>query len=605
MSVTFLTNEDKNEILQIVDDKTSSTNHNICTFLDAYTAWCNGESFPIAFYGDSTFAGHLIERDRAFSAKLQALLREECGGSVQVYNVGYSGEDLNFALEKFDEFFGEESVYANTKMVGIGFGINDRLSYSTYKAYKNGVYGKYETLIKKCFSRGIQPFLVTSQAILQCGVGTAYTNYVLRDSNSINVCANGVKKELALKYGIPLIDLGKATELFLTNSSVAATTIIPDNIHFGDIGHQFEAGYLFSKFVSRTICHEGQHKKVLSYANQNLRSAIPDDKLSFGGDFKAYADYEKSDTADTKIFDAYVFVKDFPAELYAFKNDGGATYVKVNGQAHVLSTNEYYVDTLDLGLHHLEVFTGTSTKVNFNGFTLEAANAKNVIAEEPMVWKDGYCVLGTTGEEAAYSTAACTDFINLRGASKIVSFGKSRYSSDARMCFYDSDKNYLSYITHSQNLDGAGNFNVPQNAVYVKFNEKLEDKDFVTYFTDTFTNGFTNIDSKKFVTGKLPADNEYGWNVTGNSNGYFDVGIPVVPGQTLFVMNTHRFADPNSSAVGTQAYGYNGAGTMTGVITAHDTSGSGILVATIPEGVTSVKITATDTTYDKVWYKVR
>lgn len=225
--------------------------------------------------------------------------------------------------------------------------------------------------------------------------------------------------------------------------------------------------------------------------------------------------------------------------------------------------------------------------------------------EEPLVWKTGTTVLLSTGGENASANGACTDFVNLRGATRIISFGKDRYSNEARMCFYDLNKNYLSGITHNENLSSDEKLDVPESAVYVRFNENATDTDYVTYFTDTFVNGFTNIDSTKFVAGKYPYNNDVGYVESGNENGYFDVSIPVQPGQILFALNTNRLDTGETATTVVVTYGYSSDGTLIGQLTAHERLGAGTTVVTIPDGVTSVKITGTNTTTDKVWYKVR
>lgn len=358
----------------------------ICTFLDAYAAWCNGEKFPIAFYGDSTFFGtNTSGAGHTFCDILQKQLTRECGGNPTIYRVAVAGTTLSQGVSSFDGNFGVNGTYADTKMLGIGYGINDRLRYATYKEYKDGVYSFVEAIIKKCFDRGIQPFLVTSQATLECGVMTQYANqYPLRYSNAMNVCANGAKKELAKKYNIPLLDLNAFTELYLVNSTVPANTIISERLHFGDVGHIYEAGYFFREIVSRVIEVGGKDQYVINYANQNLKDAVPEEKLSYGiADFKLGVNYSKGNTADTKIMDVYLFVKDYPASITAHKNDGGATYIAVNGQPYPMGENELQLGILDLGLHHLEVFTGENEFVNFNGFKINSLDTlENIISPD-------------------------------------------------------------------------------------------------------------------------------------------------------------------------------------------------------------------------------
>lgn len=373
--------------LQILGTFGSAAPKLLCTFLDAYTAWRKGEDFPIAFYGDSTFQCTEKQYDggSTICEHLQSMLRAECGASPVVHNAGVRGKNLYWGINNFENYFGENGIYKDAKMVGIGFGINDRIDDendprqpNSYKAYKEFVYSDIETLINMFYDRGIQPFLVTSHATAECGVHSEYTYHVLRDSASINICANGAKKELAQKYGIPLLDLNQATESYMINSMVPVEDIFAldangakgnDHLHYGEIGRKYEAGYLFSEIISRVIPIDGDKESIVSYTNQNLRCAVPEDKLRYGGDFKVYASYFKDTTADEKIFDAYVFVKGHPATLTAYKYDGGNTYVKIDGIDNALTTLKNDLGKLDLGLHHLEVYSG-GDRVVFNGFVL-------------------------------------------------------------------------------------------------------------------------------------------------------------------------------------------------------------------------------------------
>lgn len=373
----------------------------ICTFLDAYTAWCNGEAFPVAFYGDSTFRVANTST-RYFCERLQEMLREECGANAVIHNAGVSGKNLDYGIQNFDANFGEGGTYADSKMVGIGFGINDRLAYTTYSDYKNGVYAKLETLIHKCIDRGIQPFLVTSQATTECGVSDDYAaQYPLRDSNSINLCANGAKKELAEKYGIPLVDLNRATEQYLLHSGVPVNTIIPDRLHFGDVGHAFEAGFLFAQFVPRVVQIDGKTEHVLSYASQNLRSAVPENRLSYGGRLKLSANYTRESGEDVRIFDAYVYVSDHPAALRAYRNTADATsYIKIDGVSCGMVAADVDLSAIDVGLHHLEAYSGTGTLVDFAGFTVNEAATE---AASPRVLCD---TTTFQGDELAFQSMA-------------------------------------------------------------------------------------------------------------------------------------------------------------------------------------------------------
>ncbi len=258
----------------------SVTSNVICTFLDAYVAWKNGEAFPIAFIGDSTFAGTGSGADKAFPVVLQEMLRAECGESATVYNVSVAGSGLGNAINSFESNFGENGTYADTKIICIGYGINDRLGHSSYKGYKNKVYADVENLVNKCFEKGIQPVIVTSQATSECGVATNYTQYPMRSASAINICANGAKKDVAEKYNIPLIDLNHFTELYMTNSKEDVDVIIPDRLHFSAIGNKYEAGLMFKYFVPRTITYSGNNDKIISLSKNN--SIIIAQKFLFG-----------------------------------------------------------------------------------------------------------------------------------------------------------------------------------------------------------------------------------------------------------------------------------------------------------------------------------
>ncbi|MGI2297220.1 SGNH/GDSL hydrolase family protein [Paenibacillus sp. GXUN7292] len=360
----------------------------ICTFNDAWTQWLQGNKFPVAFFGDSTVDGvnttdwvaNTIGIDgtspNAFSKKLEELLRQATNNEVlRIYNSGFSGKNASWAATILEEQFGGSSAYQDVRMIGIGFGINDRLLYPNEKAYRDGFKTAVKQIIDWCYAKGIQPFLLTTQAIVEPGVKTLYTNdYPMRTSEHIACIANEVKRELAEAYGLQLVDMNIYTEKFLLYSSVSTKRIISDQLHFGDIGHQYEAGALFSCLCPRTIVVDGYTK--IDYSSQKIKDSVPDDWLSLpdvsSDGFKVYVDYTKADTLDILIMSAWVFVNaKRKLELKAYTGSSSDTYVKINGEIRSLNGGETILDQLDLGLYHLEVFTGSSSKVDFKGFILE------------------------------------------------------------------------------------------------------------------------------------------------------------------------------------------------------------------------------------------
>lgn len=351
----------------------------VCTFSDAIMAWANGEKFPIAFIGDSTFYGTNTSGDGyTFCDKLQSLLREEFGSNATVYRVAKAGAKLDYGITNFDSWFGESGTYTDAKMVGIGFGINDRLLHTNYKSYFTDVYSKVETLVQKCFAVGKQPFIVTSQATTECGVRTDYTvDYPIRTAGAMDMCANNAKKEVAKKYNIPLIDYNDFSEKYLLYSTIGVDTIIYDQLHFGNVGHAWAGGFFFSQINPRVIHIKGKNRQIVTYAHQSIESAVPQDKISYGGDYKLYTKYTKSDSSNLKIMDFYIFAEDTQCDICAYKNDTGLTYVSVDGVTTTLLSGETQLEQLEMGLHHIEVYTGESTEVDFIGFDINTVKSSD------------------------------------------------------------------------------------------------------------------------------------------------------------------------------------------------------------------------------------
>jgi lysophospholipase L1-like esterase len=363
----------------------------IFTFHDAWTAWLQGSKFPVAFFGDSTVDGanttdwvaNTIGIDSAsphtFSKKLEELLRQATGnGKLRIYNAGFSGTIASWAVTVLEEQFGQASAYHDVQMIGIGFGINDRndqLYYASEKAYRDGFKKHIKQMIDWCYANHIQPFLLTTQAIVQPGVLTEYTEaYPMRTSEPIECIANEVKRELAEQLGLQIIDMNKYTELFLLYSSISNRRIISDRLHFGDIGHRYEAGVLFSHLSPRTIFVDDYTK--IDYSSQKIKDSVPEDWLTMPEEatdrFKVYVDCTKADANDMLIMSAWVFVRAKQRlTLKAYQGNSSEMYIKINGMIKGLAGAETIIGELELGLYRLEAFTGESAEVSFKGFIFE------------------------------------------------------------------------------------------------------------------------------------------------------------------------------------------------------------------------------------------
>lgn len=360
------------------------------TLNDAWVAWRNGEKFPIAFYSDSTtdgvgttgWVGNTLGADsinaKAYPKLLENKLRSMTGNNVlRIYNAGFSGKTADWGLANFDAEFTGTSVYKDVKMIGIGFGVNDRVIYNTEKAYRIGFKEDIIAIIEKCFLNNIQPFLMTTQAIISPGVRTTdAATYPMRDAQRIATIANEVKMELAKDYGLEIINVSKFTEEFLLYSQIPSATIIADKLHFGDVGHEYEAGLMFAHVVPYTNFVKERTK--LDYSSQRIFKGVPEDWVTnpttFTGEFKTFVNTTlKGNTNDLLIYSTYVFVDaKRKMTLKAYKNDAATlTYIKVNGVVTQLDALEKTIGNLDLGLHHLEVWTGAHGTADFKGFIIE------------------------------------------------------------------------------------------------------------------------------------------------------------------------------------------------------------------------------------------
>jgi hypothetical protein len=361
------------------------------TLNDAWVAWLEGEKFPVAIAGDSTVDGlgtddsimHLTAGARdnrnpiAFPRLLEQYLREAtANGILRIYNAGHAGTHIKWALDNFEREWGNKSVYADVRMAGIGYGINDRLLYTSAKAYREGFRDDVIQMVERFYEKEIQPFLLTAQAVVEPGVHSDFIRlYPLRTGEWVNSIANEVKKEIAEAYDLELIDLNKYTEMFLQHSSYTLAEVIPDGLHFGNIGHIYEAGVMFAHICPRTVWVEAKCR--LDFSSQKAVTAVPSDKLALAHSskdaFKVVADYSKTDRSDTKIMGFWVFNNaNRLLKLTAYKNHlDSQTYVRVNGEAKSLNDLETDLGQYDLGLVHLEVCTGDSDRVDFKGFVLE------------------------------------------------------------------------------------------------------------------------------------------------------------------------------------------------------------------------------------------
>lgn len=353
------------------------------TLQDAFVAWMNGEKFPIAFYGDSTTDGwrttgwtaNTLGSDHTtgylYTDVLQAHLRECCNNSIlRVYNAGFTGQSISWAVSNFEaEFINSGVAYSDVKMIGISFGINDAIGNKTqYTAFKNNLI----TLIKKCISNNIQPFLVTTQATYEADP-TSRNEAIANHSY-----ANQIKKEVAKEYGLELIDTEAHTGRFLSWSTNKILDIIPDTCHFADAGHKFEGGMYFWQIVPRTIYVDEGDTRItpltvgitsdLTWRDGNTSVVLANAQGS--NKYKLRLWKTRTETDDIKMLDAWVYLNR-PMTISPWFGTLDTYYVLVDGVTYTPSSDGASIGTFDMGLHHVSMMSGASTEISCYGFTLE------------------------------------------------------------------------------------------------------------------------------------------------------------------------------------------------------------------------------------------
>lgn len=336
---------------------------------EAWKSWESGAKAPIAFLGDSTTDGsqttyttrNVIGTDyinpKAYPHILEQLIKNETGNStLRVYNAGFHGTGVNWARNNIDKIFGTGTPYADSKMVGISYGINDSVTETTswyYTSFKQDL----EWLINYFKGKNIQPFLLTTQHTRMRKGSAAQAK-----SFRINTIADQIKYELANKYNLEIIDLNKFTEMFLLYSKHNIDAIQPDNLHFSDIGHQYEGEFYFSTLNPRAL--KSSEYKTISMLTQNIKTDLDDTQISksTSSPFKVIVDYTRAETTDVKILDALLF-NDEMTQLKL--NVVGNVVLKINGtEITDLANHE-----LDLGLHRIEVIS-RQTRVYFEGINI-------------------------------------------------------------------------------------------------------------------------------------------------------------------------------------------------------------------------------------------
>lgn len=359
--------------------------------LDALNQWLLGRKFPIGFLGDSTTEGdntsawtddtQHIKQDQAaggigkvnyvnptsYSYLTQQLLRERTGNdSPEIYNMGWSGTSIFWMIQHFDEVF--NNAYSGVRMIGIEYGINDRNDYGNRDVLAQTYRYDLIRLIQMLYDRGIQPFIITSQAIWN------HENDGSRDvlnTLTLTTLINRIKKEVADEYHLELIDMQEVGDLIAKYSSAGWNSFNNGTLHLKDLGHQAEARYIYGKITDELETVESG--SILSYLSQRVLSDVyyGNNLQTADNDFKYTVNLN---TSGKQLLQQFAVMNPHPQalQLTACCSTPDGQTVEVDGTTYQITSAEQEITKLEPGPHIIKAFNdATKTTTNWLGFKLK------------------------------------------------------------------------------------------------------------------------------------------------------------------------------------------------------------------------------------------
>lgn len=391
ISPTAFLNEPSNgrEVLKnvLVEDYHQPKIH----LLDALNQWLLGRKFPIGFLGDSTTEGdntsawtddtQHIKQDQAaggigkvnyvnptsYSYLTQKLLRQRTGNdSPEIYNMGWSGTSMFWMIQHFDEVF--NGAYSGVRMIGIEYGINDRNDYGNRDVLAQTYRYDLIRLIQMLYDRGIQPFIITSQAIWN---HQADGSRDVLNTLTLTTLINRIKKEVADEYHLELIDMQEVGDLIAKYASAGWNSFNNGTLHLKDLGHQAEARYIYGKVTDELETVESG--SILSYLSQRVLSDVyyGNNLQTADNDFKYTVNLN---TSGKQLLQQFAVMNPHPQalELTACCSTPDGQTVEVDGTTYPITSAEQDIIKLEPGPHIIQAFNdATKTTTNWLGFKLK------------------------------------------------------------------------------------------------------------------------------------------------------------------------------------------------------------------------------------------
>lgn len=238
----------------------------------AIAKMASGDAVSIVCYGDSTTDGngtsgwtqnpinpngtatgnnnHNLTAPNSWPVVLQGILRDMYeNNNISVHNAGYSGQrmDNGWAVNNYDVAVANNKFYGTGDITIIDFGLND---IQGGVGVLNNHITQTEIFVQKLLRAGSLPVLLSS--------GPEFRDTEdggLRDNEQISQQINVAKRSICKKYKLPFIDKALAIKLWLENGASGSNwmTAQPDALHFGDLGHRFQAAFIASKLYGDII----------------------------------------------------------------------------------------------------------------------------------------------------------------------------------------------------------------------------------------------------------------------------------------------------------------------------------------------------------------
>jgi len=351
----------KNDNIKIIGEPVADS---ISTLSDISARLYAGEKTVIAAYGDSTDA-----QATSWAVQLEPILKSETGNAnITVHKAGFGGKPLTWLNQYFYENFGKDGQFADTNFIFLGGVLNnggDPTLMINYKTLLKSITDKATTL-------GMQVIVRTSQASAITRFTADMTPNYDRNQWQHYAFENKMRRDYAKSHNIPLLDFETATDLFQKYSRVPHSDLFEDRFHFDTRGSQFEAEWVASQILGRVITIDDEF--IVNNTTQNIKSGVdwsyikdvnPIDENGFKTTVKI-----DDNSANTLIYDSMVMnLSAKPLKLVACCDTPSTVTVKVNGTEYQINAKETVIlPYAEIGLYHLEAYTGTGTTVDFKGF---------------------------------------------------------------------------------------------------------------------------------------------------------------------------------------------------------------------------------------------